>query len=245
MKRFWNLSTENGETTIELMHEIVGADGYGNSIVTSNGFRRELMQAQGDLRVLINSPGGDVFAAADIYDALREYAQKRGKVHCHITGLAASAASVIAMAGDEVSIAPMGMMMIHNPWSGVMGNATELRDMADVLDDIREGLIYAYCRKTGRDAAEIRALLEKETWMGAEEALELGFVDRICDGGVRVAAMAVDGARIAGQLPALRMAAQTLRAQLRGTGDAGGGQGAAIADERTRIAAQLTLMSME
>lgn len=184
MKRFWNLITdENGGNTLEILHEIAQDESWWADVTSSNNFRHALMQCSGDMQVLINSPGGDVFAAADMYTALRQYAHGKGHVTCMVTGLAGSAASMVAMAGDTVKISPVGTIMIHNPWTWLNGNAGELRQMADVLDTLRDGMVHAYMRKTGKNRAEIADLMAKETWMNAEQAVADGFADEIMDDG--------------------------------------------------------------
>lgn len=183
MKRFWNLITdENGGNTLEILHEIAQDESWWADVTGSNNFRHALMQCDGDMQVLINSPGGDVFAAADMYTALRQYAHERGHVTCVISGLAGSAASMVAMAGDTVKISPVGTIMIHNPWAWLNGNAGELRQMADVLDTLRDGMVHAYMRKTGKNRAEIADLMARETWMNAEQAVADGFADEIMYG---------------------------------------------------------------
>src|SRR5690606_37240246 len=131
---------------------------------------------------------GVVWAAAGIYNALKEH---QGRVTVKIDGKALSAASIIAMAGDEVLMSPAAVMMIHNPWVRAAGDAAELRHMAGVLDEIKEGIINAYQLKTGRPREEISRLMDEETWMSAQKAVELGFADGIlyADGGVETAAV--------------------------------------------------------
>ena len=136
-------------------------------------FRNELAQC-GPVTVYINSPGGDVFAGAAMYSALLDHPHK---VTVKIMGIAASAASVVAMAGDEVLISPVGYMMIHDPWSYVVGNAREMEHEAQVLREIGEGIVAAYQKKTGKTTDEIRRLLEAETYMNAQSAIENGFCD--------------------------------------------------------------------
>ena len=136
-------------------------------------FRNELAQC-GPVTVYINSPGGDVFAGAAMYSALLEHPHK---VTVKIMGIAASAASVVAMAGDEVLISPVGYMMIHDPWSYVVGNAREMEHEARVLREIGEGIVSAYQKKTGKTTDEIKKLLEAETYMNAQSAIENGFCD--------------------------------------------------------------------
>ena len=139
-------------------------------------FREELNAGEGDITVWINSEGGDVFAAAQIYNMLRDY---RGKVTVKIDALAASAASVIAMAGDTVEISPVGMLMIHNPWTWAQGDSEELKTSARVLEEIKETIINAYELKTKLPRAEISKLMDDETWIHAHKAIELGFADKI------------------------------------------------------------------
>ena len=124
----------------------------------------------------INSPGGDVFAAAEIYTALREH---KGRVTVKITGIAASAASVIAMAGDEVLMSPVAYMMVHDPWTYAAGNYREMEHQAAILKEIGEGLIAAYTAKTGKTRDEIAAMLAAETYMNAQKCVDEGFADGI------------------------------------------------------------------
>ncbi|MFL9499222.1 head maturation protease, ClpP-related [Rhodopseudomonas palustris] len=128
------------------------------------------------LDVMISSDGGDVFVGFAIYDMLaRHPAQKTVRV----VGLAASMASVIAMAGDEVVMPSNAMMMIHNPWGGVIGESDQMRTFADLLDTMRENITNAYVKRTGLDAAQVTKLMNAETWLSAERAAELGFADRV------------------------------------------------------------------
>jgi ATP-dependent Clp protease protease subunit len=142
-----------------------------------NTFRQELAQHKGkNLTVWVDSIGGVVWAAAGIYNALKEH---KGKVTVKIDGKALSAASIIAMAGDEVLMSPAAVMMIHNPWVRAAGDAAELRHMAGVLDEIKAAIVNAYELKTGRPRDEISRLMDEETWMSAQKAVELGFADGI------------------------------------------------------------------
>lgn len=143
--------------------------------VVARRFRQRLAQC-GDVTVYINSPGGDVFAGAEMYTALREH---KGKVTVKVTGIAASVASVIAMAGDEVLMSPVAYMMIHDPWTYAAGNAREFEHQAGVLREIGEGLIAAYTAKTGKSRDEIAAMLEAETYMNAQRCVDEGFADGI------------------------------------------------------------------
>ena len=122
----------------------------------------------------INSPGGDCVAAAQIYNMLSNY---KGKVTVKIDGIAASAASVIAMAGNEVYMSPVSMMMIHNPATVAWGDHTEFAKAIEMLDEVKESIINAYVLKTGLSRAKLSHLMDSETWMNANKAIELGFAD--------------------------------------------------------------------
>lgn len=181
MDRFYNFRSDAAGDVLEVFGEILSDNWFDEDAggVSASNFRSALQNVKGDLTVLINSPGGDTFAGADIYTALREHAQGGGRVTCYVTGLAASAASVIAMAGDEIVISPVGTMMIHDPWTMAMGNAQEMRELADTLDIVRDALAAAYIQKTGLTRERINELLAAETWMDANTAVEMGFADRI------------------------------------------------------------------
>lgn len=144
--------------------------------ITPQMFRDELNGGKGNITVWINSPGGDCFAAAQIYNMLRDY---KGKVTVKIDSLAASAASVIAMAGDEVQISPTGMLMIHNPSTVAMGDHADLEKAIDMLNEVKNSIINAYEEKTGLSRNKLSKLMEDETWMDAKKAVELGFADSI------------------------------------------------------------------
>ena len=180
MKKFYNLipGQPGEESRLYIDGEIVsGYSGYDwwtdDHQTGAYDFRNELAQC-GPVTVYINSPGGDVFAGAAMYSALLEHPHK---VTVKIMGIAASAASVVAMAGDEVLINPVGYMMIHDPWSYVVGNAREMEHEAQVLREIGEGIVAAYQKKTGKTTDEIKKLLEAETYMNAQSAIENGFCD--------------------------------------------------------------------
>ena len=176
---FYNfIHNEAGGDELHIDGEITSEDGgwWGASgQIVARRFRQQLARC-GDVTVFINSPGGDVFAGAEIYTALREH---KGKVTVKISGIAASAASVIAMAGDEVLMSPVAYMMIHDPWTYAMGNAREMEHQAQVLREIGEGLIAAYTTKTGKSRDEIADMLAAETYMNAEQAVREGFADGI------------------------------------------------------------------
>ena len=124
----------------------------------------------------INSPGGDCVAAAQIYNMLSNY---KGKVTVKIDGIAASAASVIAMAGDMVLVSPVSMLMIHNPATIAWGDHAEMQKAIDMLAEVKESIINAYVLKTGLSRPKLSHLMDAETWMDANKAVELGFADEI------------------------------------------------------------------
>ena len=196
MSKFWNFTeNENGERILEL-GGCICEDGctWFDDDVSPKEFKRELESVVGDLTVQINSPGGDVFAAAQMYNMLRSH---RGKVTVYVDSLAASAASVVAMAGDEVEISPVGMIMIHNPSTMAWGDHNEMERTIATLNEVKESIINAYQSKTGLSRAELSDMMEQETWMNAHTAVEKGFADRIrgeekSQSGVLFAAKAAD-----------------------------------------------------
>lgn len=139
-------------------------------------FKDELDAGDGAITVWINSPGGDCIAAAQIYNMLVNY---KGSVTVKIDGIAASAASVIAMAGDKVLVSPVSMIMIHNPATMAFGDHTEMQKAMDMLNEVKESIINAYVVKTGLSRAKLSHLMDAETWMDANKAVELGFADGI------------------------------------------------------------------
>jgi len=177
-KKFWNfkaLGEKTGELT--LYGEISNETWWGDE-VTPKQFKEEL-DALGDIEVLnvcVNSPGGDVFAGQAIYSMLRRH---KAKVHIYIDGLAASIASLIAMAGDKVMMPKNAMMMIHSPWTLAVGNAQEFRKIADDMDKIRDSMVVAYEDRSALTKDEILEMLDAETWLSADDCLECGFADEI------------------------------------------------------------------
>ena len=176
-KKFWNWvrNEDTGSRTLVLNGQISDETWFGDE-VTPGLFREELQSCEGDITVWINSPGGDVFAAAQIYNMLMEYP---GNVDVRIDGIAASAASVVAMAGNKVSMSPVAMMMIHNPMTVAMGDKKVMQQAIDMLDEIKESIINAYELKTGQTRTKIAHMMDAETWFNAKKAVELGFADDI------------------------------------------------------------------
>ena len=175
-RKFWNWASEVDEQrTLFLNGEISDETWYGDE-VTPRLFKSELESGKGDITIWINSPGGDVFAAAQIYNMLMDY---KGNVIVKIDGLAASAASVIAMAGSEVHMSPVAMMMILNPMTVAIGDTKEMQKAIDMLSEVKESIINAYEIRTGLSRAKISHLMDAESWFNSKKAIELGFADKI------------------------------------------------------------------
>jgi len=162
--------------------------------------------------VAVNSPGGDVFDAFAIYNALRRHA---GKVTARVDGVAASAAGLVVMAGDQVVMPENAMLMIHNPWTIALGSAADLRSTADMMDKARDGILAAYRRKSGQTDEELTAMMDAETWLTALEAQSLGFCD-VIEEPVRLAA----STNAAGLLARFRNPPEPVQALVEGDGDA-------------------------
>lgn len=154
----------------------IAEESWFDDDITPQLFKDELNSGTGDIIVWINSPGGDCVAAAQIYNMLSNY---KGKVTVKIDGIAASAASVIAMAGDTVLVSPVSMLMIHNPATIAWGDHAEMQKAIDMLSEVKESIINAYVLKTGLSRPKLSHLMDAETWMDANKAVELGFADEI------------------------------------------------------------------
>ena len=179
--KFWNWKkVKNQETGAEErileLSGTIAEDSWFDDDVTPQLFKDELNAGSGDITVWINSPGGDCVAAAQIYNMLSNY---KGKVTVKIDGIAASAASVIAMAGDTVLVSPVSMLMIHNPATIAWGDHAEMQKAIDMLSEVKESIINAYVLKTGLSRPKLSHLMDAETWMDANKAVELGFADEI------------------------------------------------------------------
>lgn len=169
------LKAESAPDTVYLYDVIVDDDYWGG--LSAKALIAQIQAIHGEtLHLRINSPGGDVFAARCVEQALREC---KPKVVVHIDGLAASAASFLAMAGDETIISPGGMMMIHRAWTAAYGNADDLMEMAAIMEKVDGTIAGTYASKTGKSSNELMAMMAAETWMTAQEALDMGFVDTI------------------------------------------------------------------
>jgi len=177
MNKFWNWVRNEDTGSAELIFNgPISEDTWFGDEITPAMFRNELSKVSGDLTVWLNSPGGDVFAASQIYTMLRSH---KGKVTVKIDGIAASAASVVAMAGDETLIAPTGMLMIHNPSTVAFGNKEAMQKAIELLDEVKESIINAYEEKSGLSRSKIARMMDEETWLNAKKAQSLGLVDGI------------------------------------------------------------------
>ena len=181
VKKFWNWTNQaptetEPEQRILTLNGTIAEESWFDDDITPQLFREELNAGSGDITVWINSPGGDCVAAAQIYNMLMDY---RGSVTVKIDGIAASAASVIAMAGTKVLVSPVSMLMIHNPATIASGDAAEMQKAIAMLDEVKESIINAYEIKTGMSRAKLSHLMDAETWMDAHTAIDLGFADEI------------------------------------------------------------------
>lgn len=173
--KFWNWSEHDGERILRI-DGIIAEESWIDDDVTPKQFQSELTSGEGNVSLWINSAGGDVVAACQIYNLLKDY---KGKVTVKIDGLAASAASMIAMAGDEILMSPVSTMMIHNPVASAYGNTEEMEKVIDMLSEIKESILNAYELKTHLSRTKISHMMDEETWINANKAVELGFADDI------------------------------------------------------------------
>jgi ATP-dependent Clp protease protease subunit len=204
---FWTFrAAAEGKPPALLLYGVIASQSWWGDETTPQQFRGEL-EALGKVDALdlrINSEGGDVFAATAIYTMLRNHG---AAITAYVDGVAASAASLIAMAAQRIVMPANTLMMVHMPWSMGAGNAVELRKLADDLDHVGDAMLETYTARTKRDPAEVRGLLEAETWMTAAQALALGFCDEVqdltvaasvrSDGSLELNGQAIDLARYA------------------------------------------------
>ena len=177
-RKFWNWKnrTEDGEV-VERVLELYGTiaeESWFDDDITPKMFKDELFSGSGPVTIWINSPGGDCIAASQIYSMLMDY---KDTVTVKIDGIAASAASVIAMAGTKVLMAPTAMMMIHNPATAAYGDHVEMSKAIEMLNEVKESIINAYEIRTGMSHAQLSHMMDSTTWMNAKKAVELGFAD--------------------------------------------------------------------
>jgi ATP-dependent Clp protease, protease subunit len=179
--KFWNWikneADDDGNATRTLhMDGVIAAETWWGDEVTPALFRNDLFAENGDITIWLNSPGGDCIAASQIYSMLMDYPHQ---VTVKIDGIAASAASVIAMAGTKVLMAPTALMMVHNPLTVAIGDSAEMQKAIAMLGEVKESIINAYQLRTNQSRTKISHLMDAETWMNANKAIELGFADGI------------------------------------------------------------------
>ena len=175
MKRFWNWNHDGDQRQLSISG-VIAPDSWGNDDISPQVFQDELNEDQGPIDLWLNSPGGDCTAASRIYTMLMNYPND---VNVKVDGIAASAASVIAMAGTTVSMAPTAMLMIHNPLTIVGGQKKDLDQAAQMLTETKESIVNAYELKTNLPRAKISTMMDNETWMNVNKAIELGFADEM------------------------------------------------------------------
>lgn len=187
MRKFWKWKNQlptpdtDESQTAERVLELYGTiaeESWFDDDITPRMFKDELLGGKGPITVWINSPGGDCVAASQIYAMLMDYP---GEVTVKVDGLAASAASVIAMAGTKVLMAPTAMLMIHNPMTAAFGDSAEMQKAIEMLTEVKESIINAYEIKTGLSRSKLARLMDEETWMNAKRAIELGFCDGLLE----------------------------------------------------------------
>ena len=211
MKRFWNWARDEGPEgrTLQLFG-VIAEESWWDDEVTPEQFREELEAGEGPVTVVVNSPGGDCIAASLMYDMLRDYAWD---VTVRVVGLAASAASVVAMAGDRVVMAPTALMMIHNPATVAHGESREMERAIEMLGEVKESIVNAYQLKTGLSRERISRLMDDETWMNARKAVELGFCDEVAGDAPDAGAAYAFGSHAVARALAARIAADTPHAR--------------------------------
>jgi ATP-dependent Clp protease protease subunit len=175
VKRFWNWVKNEGSGERTLYFDgVIAAESWFDDDITPEVFRSELMSGKGDVTIWLNSPGGDCIAASQIYAMLMDY---KGNVTVKIDGIAASAASVIAMAGTKVLMAPTSLMMLHNPSTVAWGDVSEMEKAIGMLEAVKESIINAYEVRSGQSRAFLSELMDEESWLFAQQAIEYGFAD--------------------------------------------------------------------
>ena len=167
MRHFWNWVRNDDESRTLYLEGVIAEESWFADDITPAMFKEELFAGNGPITIHLNSPGGDCIAASQIYTMLMDYP---GDVTIQIDGMAASAASVIAMAGTHVTMSPTSLMMIHNPFTMAMGDTEEMRKAIQLLDEVKESIINAYQIKTGLNRDELSKLMDGETWMNALKA---------------------------------------------------------------------------
>ena len=167
-----------------ILYADIGEDWWGDgSSVSARDFNKilkDIPDSVNEIQLRINSPGGDVFDGITIYNRLKQH---KAKIVVYVDAMAASIASIIALAGDEIIFGEGASMMIHKPWTRATGNSNDIMNVVDRLDEVEEQLVGIYARRTGMERAELKDLMAKETWFDAEQAIEAGFADRAMEQG--------------------------------------------------------------
>lgn len=176
MQKFWNWIHDDSGGRVLRLEGPIDAESSWDDAITPQSFRDELYAEESDITLWLNSPGGNVFAAAEIYTMLRDYPRN---VRVCIASIAASAASVIAMAGNTVEMSPTALLFVHDPSTIAMGNTRDMEKAITTLNEVKESIINAYAAKTGLSRNRISKLMSDETWINAKKAVELGFADVI------------------------------------------------------------------
>ena len=175
----WYKIENKGDKAEIWIYESIGEDFWTGGGVTAKSFQKELSEIKASkIDLHINSPGGDVFDGITIYNLIKQHP---AQVTTYIDGIAASIASVIAMAGDKIFMAENALFMLHNPAGMVFGEAADMRKMADLLDTVRDSISKSYVAKTGKTESEINALMDAESWLDADSAIDMGFVDDVTE----------------------------------------------------------------
>ncbi len=176
MPKFWDYIHDDSGGRVLRLEGPIDSESFWGTEITPQDFRDELYAEEGDITLWLNSPGGNVFAAAEIYTMIRDYPHN---VTVKIASIAASAASVVAMAGNTVQMSPTALLMLHDPSTIAMGNARDMEKAIATLNEVKESIINAYAAKTGLSRSKISKLMSDETWINAKKAVELGFADEI------------------------------------------------------------------
>lgn len=172
--------TLKGDVTEIMVYDQIGVDPWFGDGIDAKTFRKDIKAVKTPtINLRINSPGGSVVDGAAMLSALDEF---KGRIEVDVDGLAASAASVLAMAGDEIRMASNALLMIHDPWGGVHGGAEDMRKMAETLDKIKGQIIDAYARKSNASREQLAEWMAAETWFTGQEAMDAGFADSVSQG---------------------------------------------------------------
>lgn len=186
MKSWFKIKNESRNSLEISIHDEIGLWG-----ITAKDFIDKLDKTVSKITVSIHSPGGSALDGLAMYNALKNHS---AHVTTKVEGIAASAASIVAMAGDEITMPEDAFLMIHNPWTFAAGEASDLREVADTLDKMRDSLVNIYQKQTNLSGQEIEEMLDKETWLNGSDALELGFITNLLEP-VKVAALSKDFAK--------------------------------------------------